>query len=139
LKPFDYFDHTADVGLVARGRDLPELFQNAALGLMGLLADPATVQAGGIRERIEASCPDRDALLVAWLNQVLFLFSVQKMAFARFRVRSLTDTSVVAEGEGELLDPGRHSVLREVKSATFHGLKIAPVPGGFEARVVFDV
>lgn len=139
MKGFEYFEHTADVGLIARGKDLPELFQNAALGLMGLVVDEATVHSGGIRERIEASGPDRDALLVAWLNQVLFLFTVQKMVFRRFNVRALTDSSVVAEGEGELLDPGRHNVLREVKSATFHGLKIEQVPGGLQARVVFDV
>ena len=139
MKPYEFFDHTADVGLTAYGASLPELFQNAALGLTALLVDPATVHPGGIRERIRAQAPDKETLLVNWLNEILFLYSVQLMVFCRFRVRKFSATEIVAEGEGELLDPVRHSVLREVKAATFHGLKIKATAEGAEASVVFDV
>ncbi len=137
--PFETFEHTADAGLIARGADLPELFANAALGLTSLVVEPATVHPGGLRDRVRAEAPDRDALLVNWLNEVLFLFSVQKEVFCRFHIRSFSDTAIEAEAEGELLDPGRHGLLREVKAATFHGLRIARTPQGWEARVVFDV
>ncbi len=137
--PFETFDHTADAGLMARGATLPELFTNAALGLMSLLVEPSTVQPGGLRDRVRAEAPDRDALLVNWLNEILFLFSVQKEVFCRFQIRSFSDTAIEAEAEGELFDPGRHGLLREIKAATFHGLKISRTTEGWEARVVFDV
>jgi SHS2 domain-containing protein len=145
LPPFETFDHTADVGLIARGATLPELFQNAALGLSSLLVDPVSAHPCGIRDRVRAEASDLESLLVNWLNEILFLFTVQQMIFVRFDLKSLIEPSsdrkgsVEAEGEGELFDPGRHAVLREIKAATFHGLKIARTPAGWEARVVLDV
>ncbi|MBI4396088.1 MAG: archease [Elusimicrobia bacterium] len=139
MEPFELFDHTADVGLIARGADLPSLFRHAAQGLTSLLVDPATVLPGGIRERVRVQAPDKEGLLVNWLNEVLFLFNVQQMVFSRFDVRSFSETGLEAEGEGELLDPGRHSVLREVKAATFHDLQIRRTEQGWEAKIVLDV
>ena len=136
---YEFFNHTADVGLTARGRSLPGLFDAAGRGLMALLVDPATAHPGGIRERIRAEAPDRETLLVNWLNQILFLFSVQQMVFCRFHIRTLTDTFIEAEGEGELFDPGRHAVLREVKAATFRELDIKESSGIWQTKVVFDV
>jgi SHS2 domain-containing protein len=139
-RPYEFFEHTADLGLRASGRDLPDLFANAALGLMAAVVDPATVRPGGIRDRIRAEGPDRETLLVNWLNQVLFLFSVQRMVFCRFQVRSFSDTAIEAEGEGELLDPLRHGVLREVKAVTLHDLGVERAPDGtWRAKAILDV
>jgi SHS2 domain-containing protein len=138
-QPFEFFEHTADVGLAAYGDTLPELFQNAGLGLMALLVDPETVQSGGVRDRIEVQATDRETLLVHWLNEVLFLYQVQQMVFSRLHITSYSDTSIQAQGEGELLDPGRHRVLREIKAVTFHDVRVEPRGRGWAARVVLDV
>ncbi len=138
-KIFDFFDQAKAVGLTVRGGSLPELFQNAALGLMAVAVDPETAQAGGIRERIRAEGPDREALLVNWLNQILFLFNVQQMVFCRFEIRAISETAIEAEGEGELFDPGRHAIQRAVKSASFRGLKIERTGEHWTARVILDV
>jgi SHS2 domain-containing protein len=146
MLPFEFFDHTADVGLSARGGSLPELFQNAALGVTAAMIDTSTVQPGGIRERVAARAPDRGTLLVQWLNEVIFLFTVQRMVFCRFQVKAFSEgspdgkgCSIEAEAEGELLDPGRHDLLREVKAATFHDLKIEESGGLWRASVILDV
>lgn len=138
-KTFEFLDHAADIGLTVRGASLTELFQNAGVGLMSVLVDTETAQAGGIRERIRAEGPDREALLVNWLNQILFLFNVQKMVFSRFEIRSISETSIEAEGEGELFDPGRHALQRGVKAASFRGLKIQQTGEHLTAQVVLDV
>ncbi len=139
MKGFETFDHTADVGLTAYGETLQRLFENAALGLTSLLVDASTVHPGGIRDRVRAKALDKETLLVNWLNEILFLFTVQQEAFARFHIRSFSETAIEAEGEGELLDPGRHGLLREVKAATFHDLRIERTPEGWRARIVLDV
>src|SRR3972149_294317 len=38
--PFEILEHTADVGIVAHGASLEEIFANAAAGMFALMADP---------------------------------------------------------------------------------------------------
>ena len=45
MRSYETFDHTADIGLIARGRTLKGLFANAAAGLVDLIVDPT-----GLRE-----------------------------------------------------------------------------------------
>ena len=44
-KPYEVFEHTADIGLHVFGDTLPELFVHAAQGMESLLVEPASVQA----------------------------------------------------------------------------------------------
>ena len=39
MKEFELIEHTADVGLRVYGKDLPDLFANAAKGLFSLITD----------------------------------------------------------------------------------------------------
>ncbi len=138
FEPFETFEHTADIGLVARGRTLEELFANAAAGLVDLMVDPA-----GLREetRLEltVSAPDREALLVAWLNELLYLLDAQGFVPRRSRILNLTDTQLAAELVGERIDPARHAVRRMVKAATYHELQVQQQGGQWEARVILDL
>jgi SHS2 domain-containing protein len=138
MQPYETFEHTADIGLVARGHTLEKLFANAAAGLVDLMVDPA-----GLREeaRLElaVSAPDREALLVTWLNELLYLLDAQGFVPRRSRILSMTDTELTAELHGERLDRERHTVRRMVKAATYHGLQVTQKDGLWEARVILDI
>src|SRR3972149_2811400 len=72
--PFEIFDHPADVGITAYGRDLPELFANAARGMFHFIIDPSAVQERERRTRtVEAD--DLEGLLVACLNSLLVVLN----------------------------------------------------------------
>ena len=79
MRSFETFEHTADIGLTARGGTPEELFANAAMGLVDLIADPSGLR-DTTRMEVTVSAPDREALLVAWLTPVTLmvgaLFSV---------------------------------------------------------------
>jgi protein archease len=138
MRPFETFEHTADIGLVARGRTLEEVFAHAAEGLVDIMVDPEGLHA---RTRLEvtASAPDREALLVAWLNELLYLLDTRGLLPRRCRIIRLTETSLTAEIVGETIDPRRHRVRRMVKAATYHGLHLAQEDGQWEARVILDL
>ncbi|HRY29668.1 MAG TPA: archease [Elusimicrobiota bacterium] len=137
--PFEFFDHTADIGLIARGRDLPELFLNAARGLNALVLEPSASPPVTQKENIRLKSSDRDALLVQWLNELIFRLGVRRQVLWTARAFSVGDGVLVAAAEWETFDPARRRVLREVKSATYHELEIVEILGGWEARVVLDV
>src|SRR5438105_12011264 len=67
---FCMFEHTADVGLEARGKDWAGLLEQAALGLMatiGKLAPDASDP--GQTEMIKLAAPSREELLHGWLSE----------------------------------------------------------------------
>ena len=139
VKPdFETYDHTADIGLVARGATLEALFVNAARGMFTILA--GDVEAKPVRSLdVEVQAPDREALLVAWLNELLFHFETKRIVFARFDVRELTDVRLRAAVAGQSIDDLGAPLETELKAATYHGLRIAQTSDGWEAEVLFDV
>ncbi len=137
-QPFETFEHTADIGLLARGRTLEELFEHTAMGLVDLIVDPAGLGEGTGLE-VSLSAQDREALLIAWLNELLDLLDARGFLPRRCRVTRLSGTELAAELRGDTIDRTRHTLRRLVKAATYHGLRIAQTNGTWEARVILDL
>lgn len=138
MRPYETFEHTADIGLLARGRTLEEVFVHAAEGLVDLMVDPQSLR-GGTRLDVTVSAPDREALLVAWLNELLYHLDIRGFLPRRCRITRMNDTELAAELDGESIDRSRHAVRRMVKAATYHGLRLAQTDGFWEARVILDL
>ncbi|HYM69687.1 MAG TPA: archease [bacterium] len=137
-RPFETFEHTADIGLIARGRTLRALYVNAAHGLVSLIVDPRGLREAVV-ERITVSASNRETLLVVWLNEILYLLDARRFLPRRCRVTSLTDTALEADLVGEAFDERRHTPRRLVKAATYHNLELTRIAGGWEARILLDV
>lgn len=137
MKRFDIIDHTADVGIMAYGAELKEAFANAAYAMFTLIADLEDVREDVCRQ-IEVQAEDEENLLASWLNELLYLFDVDGIIFKRFEITEFGETSLKAEGYGELVDPARHSLKAGVKAATYHMLRVAK-DDGYSVRVIFDV
>ena len=137
VPPFEVIEHTADVGIIAYGRSLEELFSHAAMGMMHFLIDAASVRPIEQRTRtVEAE--DREGLLIDWLNDLLLLLNAEGFVPVRFEVRELTDTRMRADVAGEPVDPQRHRFHLDVKAATYHQLYVRKNEM-WEARVIFDI
>ncbi len=135
---FEILAVTADKGIRAWGPDPPSVFCQAALGLWSLMVDPATV-ACRVRVPLAVEAEDREALLVAWLNELLYLYEARGFIGGECAVHSLTDTHLTAEAQGEPVDSARHVVLSHVKAVTYHQLHVGATASGWECRVVVDV
>jgi len=129
---------TADKGIRAWGRDLSEVFRNAAQGMWSLMVEPGSARReDALPVTVEAA--DRETLLVAWLNELLYLHEVERFVAADFVIKALTELRLEAEVWGERVDRSRHLALGHVKAATYHMLQVVPTRDGWEARVVVDV
>ena len=137
MKRFDIINHTADIGIVAYGKELKEAFANAAYAMFTLIADLEGVEETVCHE-IEVQAEDRESLLVSWLNELLYLFDTEGIIFSRFKIKELGETGLKAEGYGEPLDKTRHSLKSGVKAATYHMLRMSK-DNGYSIRVIFDV
>jgi SHS2 domain-containing protein len=82
---------------------------------------------------------DREALLVDWLNHLLYLFDIDGFLGRDFQVTLLTPARLEARMQGDIFDITRHPAKTAVKAATFHKLEILPAPDGWRATVVLDL
>lgn len=135
---FEIFAVTADKGIRAWGRDLAEVFVHAARGMWSLMIEPGTARkVRRLPVRVEAT--DRETLLVAWLNELLYLHEAEEFVAAECTITRLSETALEAEVWGETVDRARHRLVGHVKAATYHLLRVRPSGGGWEAQVVVDV
>jgi SHS2 domain-containing protein len=137
-KAFEIIDHTADIGIIAYGTDVKELFSNAALALFSLITEPASVEER-LHLDLEVSSEDIDSLLVEWLNELIYLFDAKHILFSRFDIKSLTHNELKATCYGESFDPMKHKIKIGVKAATYHMLKLDKNGDGCKAQIIFDI
>jgi SHS2 domain-containing protein len=131
---FEEVEHTADMALRVRGRDMAELFTNAAAGMFDLLVGQANI-APILRREVTITGPDYETLLVGWLSRLLYFHELNDEAYSRFSIQSLSPTELRAIAEGANSVPTK----KTIKAVTFHDLAIHPTPNGYEATIVFDV
>jgi SHS2 domain-containing protein len=127
-------EHTGEVELLVEAPTLADLFGEAGRALAELMADDRRPPDQSPRT-ISLRAPDREALLVAWLDELIFLGDTTKSVYPDLHIDALSDTALAATVRG--LHP--EAPRTAVKAATYHALEIVEQPGGFSATVVLDV
>src|SRR5687767_12084324 len=139
--PYEFFDHTGDVGVTLWGRTLDELFGSAAAAFSDTITPLAGVDPRRAEE-LDVAAPELDLLLVDFLSELLYRFDTRGWLTreADVEIRN-KDGGWTLEGtlRGERLDPARHSVKVLIKAVTYHGLHIKEDDGQWTANVVFDI
>jgi SHS2 domain-containing protein len=127
------------VGVRGIGRTQAEAFEQAAVALTAVLCDPAIVRPTS-EIAIHCASPDRDILLVDWLNAVVYEMAMRRMIFSRFHVDISEDGTLAATATGEPVDVLRHAPAVEVKGATLTELAVKQREDGlWIAQCVVDV
>jgi len=134
---FETFEHEADIGIRGFGGSMKEAFENAAVALYAVMVNIDTVNP--VEERtITVSAPDRELLLVEWLNALLAISDIERIVFSKFEV-GMEGTTLTGVAWGETLDKERHEPHLEVKGATYHLLSVKEQDGKYTAQCVVDV
>ena len=84
-KEFEILEHTADIGIIAYGKDIREAFAGAAKGMFSLITEPEDIKEVESRD-IELAATDRENLRVEWLNELIYLFDTENLLFKRFQI-----------------------------------------------------
>ncbi len=129
---------TADTGLLAWGATPEELFENAALGLAAIMADPRRVRPAEERA-VAVEGGDLPALLAAWLGELVYLFDAEAFLGSEFRVDRIGGGALAATVRGERYDPRRHRLGDYVKGVTRHRLEAGRHGDRWRARVILDL
>ena len=135
---WEHFDVEADVGVRGWGPTRNEAFAQTTLGVFALIVAPGDVRARERRE-IRAQADTPEALLVAWVDECLYVHEIEGFVVRAVEVTTCTDTLVHGLLHGEPLDTGCHRVGTVVKGATYHRTSIGLREGTWETRIIVDV
>ncbi|MHB8173449.1 MAG: archease [Nitrospirota bacterium] len=137
-KQYRIFGTTADVGAESFGSTLAEAFEAQAEGMFSVMAELDAVRASEAFT-VEAEGADDETLLVAFLNELLFLFDARGVLFREFKVIKIGGGKLKAVARGEKIDRLRHVIMTPVKAVTYHMLKVEKTTEGYKTRVVYDI
>lgn len=139
--PYEILEHTADIGLKVYGRTLPELFVNAARGLVAISLDRQDDTQSAEAERLSLSArgADLEELLVNWLSEVLYFMDAEGWVFRNFGVGKLEGNIIEGEAQGYRRLAAERTRAVAVKAVTYHQISVRETTEGWEAVVYFDI
>ena len=140
MKKFEFLDiTTADTAFVAYGKNLNELFSNAALAMFEVMINTKKIKPKVERE-VEIETKDLQSLLFEWLNKLLFFNGSENLAFSKFNVKiDEKNFKLKAECFGEEIDVEKHEAKTEVKACTYHKMEIKKFNDKWKAQVIVDI
>jgi len=131
---YEELDHTADWALRVRGKDMAELCLHAASAMLAACgARPG--QGDTAERRVSLQAGDREALLVRWLQEVLYTLDIHHHLPIRFEIQVTPNLELSARWQETELG----GVDKPIKAVTYNGLAVEETGGRLEATVVFDV
>jgi SHS2 domain-containing protein len=133
---YELVEHTADLAVRVRGRDLPELLSHLAFAVVDQLA-PADRVVPTHAVRVELVAPDRELLAVALANEIIYRWDAEGLVLPWLEVERVSDTALAGTLRGEPV--GTHEPRAGLKAATYHELAITAGTDGLELFLVFDV
>jgi tRNA nucleotidyltransferase (CCA-adding enzyme) len=140
--PYQYLDHTADLGIRGIGDTLEQAFAEGALAMLAAITDPHSLQPR-LTCQVTCSAPDIPALFCEWLNELLYQADIHSALWKDARVTHLqragAEWTLEGVAHGEPLDPARHTIHAEVKAATYAGLSYRQCAGQHFLECVLDL
>ena len=135
---YEFFEHTADIGLRVTGNTLTELFIHAANGLVAIVTDESVIEAKETRP-IALTAVSVEGLLRVWLTELIVWFDAECFVPASYELKYINETKLQGAIRGERFNPSRHAAGVEVKGVTYHQFRVERTDGGWQANVIFDV
>lgn len=140
MKKFEFIDiTTADVAFIAYGKNLNELFSNAALAMFEVMINTKQVEPI-ISKKVKIKGNDLQSLMFNWLNELFVYIDGENLAFSEFNV-NVNDRRFVLEAEckGEKMNPKKHEIRTGIKSATYHKLEVTREKDFWKAQIIIDI
>jgi SHS2 domain-containing protein len=138
-QPYEFFDHTADIGVRVHGATLPALFANAARAMFTVLGE--LKKTGDRRQKtVELRAESLEDLLHDWLAELLYAVETEHVLYDEFEISNLQSPVLTATVRGGPIDFAESQPNEEIKAVTYHRLDVHQLPdGSWQATVIFDV
>jgi SHS2 domain-containing protein len=137
-KKYRLIDHTADLGIHVFGKDPDELFDTAARAMFDQITNIKALK-GIEQQSIKVKGADWPDLMVNWLRELLYLWTVKELLVKTVEILSLSETELSAVVKADPYDPENHIIKAEIKAVTYHQSSVESGLTGWESKIIFDV
>lgn len=132
----------ADVAFEAYGKNLDELFVNAAQALFEIDVDPSTVKAKK-KIKLMMNGDSAESLLFNFLAEILVMKDSKGMVFnkAEVHVNEYEERKWRIEGVlyGDYINHKKQTLRVDAKAITMHHFQLKQEKNGYKAMVVVDI
>ncbi|MBI2651457.1 archease [Candidatus Woesearchaeota archaeon] len=139
---------TADVAFEARGKNLNELFESAALALFSIMAAPKKVKCA-TSKKFSIEKKTLEELMYSFLEEIIFLKDSEALVFNSCKVNISQDIQDTQDSKssfklnsilyGDKIDYKKQELRVDAKAITMHRFEVKKEKNGYVARVVVDI
>ncbi len=137
MKPYEFLPHTADVRIVARGKDLAEAFGNAAYAMTDVVTDHFKIEKK-IEKKISVKSENQESLLYDFLEEFLILIDSEGFLLAEILEIKIDGLKLVARIVGDTFSE-KYETKTHVKAMTYQEMIIKEESDGVEIRFIVDI
>ncbi|HBY58168.1 MAG TPA: archease [Candidatus Atribacteria bacterium] len=141
MKEFEIIEHTADIGIVAYGKNKKEVFINAAKGMFDIITGGNITLKEDFYDKIELEADNLEGLFFVWLNELLYISETKLVILNKFEIKDLSNNKISVEVRGMTINQLDRKIEKEIKAVTYHRLEIKKdeESGLWRAQVIFDI
>jgi len=127
---------TSDVMFEAYGKDLKEVFANAAEAMFSVICQIKDVKADeSIGTSVEAD--NKEELMIKWLQRLIMLVDTEEMFFSKFEINEIDEKHIKAKCYGEEITPEKGETV--VKAVTRYNYSFEKTDKGYKVVVSLDI
>lgn len=136
---YRFLDHPSEALIEVVAKREEEVFRDAALALFDIMTDLSKVEVKEFFD-VQLESPERQLLLIDWLNRLILLHEVQKIFLCHFEIelQKGQEYRINARVGGEKIQ-GHHKKRLHAKSATYGQLLWLEENGNHRVRFVIDI
>lgn len=139
MRTYQLLSHIADIRLKVEADSLPELFVAAIEGMMNIIKisnSKFLISKIKTKRIIETKSADKTALLIDFLNEVLYQTQKNKEIYNEVEFLEFSEMALKAEIYGQKVE----EFDEDIKAVTYHEAEIVKnEKRNFETIIVFDI
>lgn len=137
MKKYKFIDNlTSDVMYEAYGKNLKEVFENAAIALLSVICKIDKVKPEK-KSEYEFKAENAGELMINWLQGIIAIIDTEQMFFSKVEVKEIDEQKVKARFYGESIRPELGETV--VKAVTYYKYKFEKIDKGYKATVSLDI
>ena len=135
---FEIMEHTADIGVIGRGKTMAQAFENTAYGMFSIIADLDRYEPTKTFE-IEAEGEDAVYLLERFLALLIVEFDAERILPLDFEIIDMSPGYIKCKVHGREIGDDIEWIGPTIKAVTFHKMAVEKQGGEWTTKAIFDV
>jgi len=135
---FELIEHTADVGVIGKGKTMADAFESAAYGMFSIIADLEKYEPTDSTQ-VVATGDDDITLLERFLSSLLVIFDGDGLLPLDFEITEISSGRLTCWVSAKKISDDIEWIGPTIKAVTYHMMSVEDHAGEWRAQVIFDV